>query len=115
MNILLVESRYEDSEDLEELYNSFTDADVDVYSPGELDFEEMRDQYDVVLSELYPGDGFMGPDLLDRFEADRKGIYTVWQEGEAQDEPEVSDAMAEYDVINKPGSLNLEALAENKL
>lgn len=115
MNILLVESRYENSEDLDKLYNSFSDADIDVYTPDELDFEGMSEDYDVVLSELSPGYGFTGTEILNQFEAEKKAIYTVWQEDGVVDNPELSGQMQEHEVISKPGPLNLESLVEKEL
>ena len=117
MDILLVENRYEDTGELEDLYNSFTDADVDVYEPDDIDFDEMSEAYDVVLSELVLGDGVMGPDVLDRFEADRKALYSFWREEEAKNNTVISRELERYDVYPKPGprSLNLEEMVEEQV
>lgn len=37
---------------MDELYNSFTDAEVDVEYASEIDIDEVREDYDTVLSEL---------------------------------------------------------------
>lgn len=102
MDILVVESEYESTGQSEILYNSFTDANVDVYNHSDLDADEMRNDYDVVLSDLALGDGVMGPDVLDQFDADRKALYTAWRQDEAGDRSSISDALEEYQVITKP-------------
>lgn len=115
MRILYVESEYESAEETELMYNSFTDADVDVLNPSDLDFDAMEDQYDAVLTDLNPGGELMGPDILDRFKADAKAIYTAWRKDETRDHPLVSKALEEYQVIAKPGSLDLQELVEENL
>jgi hypothetical protein len=116
MKVLMVEAEYENTIYWEQLYNNFTDADVDVYSPSEMDVDELNSNgYDAVLSELDLGGGLMGSDVLDDLEADKKAIYTVWRESEAHDRPEFIDNFEKYPVINKPGPLNLADLIEQEL
>jgi hypothetical protein len=52
MKILVFESPCNSLEEMDELYNSFTDAEVDVECASEIDFEEEIDDYDAVISEL---------------------------------------------------------------
>jgi DNA-binding NtrC family response regulator len=116
MNILVVESQYESSEELETLYNSFTDAEVDVGNISDIDLEEERENYDVVLSELVLEDDIRGPDVLDQFEADRKALYTVWRRDEADGYPEIQEALDRYQVIQKPAEyMDLEKVVREEL
>lgn len=115
MRILFVESEYESSDNMEDLYNFFTDAEVDLYTADELDFEGMKDDYDVVLSEIELGYELRGPDVLDRFNADTRALYTVWDLDDARGEPEVAEAFERYEVITKPGPIDLEQLIEENL
>lgn len=115
MKILYIENEYESAEETELMYNSFTDAEVDVVNPSDLDIDEMKDVYDAVLTDLSPGKGLMGPDILDRFNADTKAIYTAWRKDEARDHPLVSRALEEYQVIPRPSGLDLQELVEETL
>lgn len=115
MNILFIEAEGEDSSYWEELYNNFTDSNVDVYIPSELDIDDMGSSYDVVLSELHLGDEIYGPDVLDSFDAERKAVYTVWREDEAHDRPDLIENLDRYPVLKKPGSLNLADLVDKEL
>ncbi|MFB6241219.1 MAG: hypothetical protein ABEJ36_00255 [Candidatus Nanosalina sp.] len=102
MNILVVESQYESTGEMEALYNSFTDAEVDVGHVSDIDIEEEREDYDVVVSKLLLEDEVRGPDVLDQFSADTKALYSVWRRDEADDYPEIQEALDQYQVIQKP-------------
>jgi hypothetical protein len=102
MNILIVESRYNSVEEMDALYNSFTDAEVDVGHASEIDIDDVRDDYDTVLSEVILDHDLKGPDILDKFKADKKALYTTWRRDEADDYPELQEALDQYNVIHKP-------------
>ena len=116
MKILVVESPYNSLEEMDELYNSFTDAEVDVEYASEIDIEEVREDYDAVISELVLEDGVRGPDVLDQFKADNKALYTVWSRDEADDHPEIQEALDRHQVIQKPRKyLDLEKVVQEEL
>lgn len=116
MKILVVESPYNSLEEMDELYNSFTDAEVDVGHVSDIDIEEERDEYDAVLSELVLEDGVRGTDVLDQFKADKKAPYNVWSSDEAVDRPEIQEALDRYQVIQKPREyLDLEKVVQEEL
>ena len=115
MDILLLEAETEDSSYWEELYNNFSDANIDVYSPSELDADSVGGDYDVVFSELELGVEIYGPDILDRFDADTKAVYTVWRAHEAYNKPNLIENLERYPVVKKPGNLDLALLVEEEL
>mgnify|MGYP007023716219 FL=1 len=116
MNVLVIESPYESTDEMEALYRTFTDAEVDVDHASEIDIEEVREDYDTVLSELVLENGVRGPDVLDQFEADRKALYTVWRRDEADDYPEIQEALDQYTVIHKPRNhMDLEKVIQEEL
>ena len=116
MNVLVIESPYESTDEMEALYRTFTDAEVDVDHASEIDIEEVREDYDTVLSELVLENGVRGPDVLDQFEADRKALYTVWRSNEADDYPEIQEALDQYQLIQKPRNhMDLEKVVREEL
>lgn len=113
MNILVIESQYNSTSEMETLYNSFTDAEVDVEHASKIDIEEKREDYDAVISELVLEDGVRGPDVLDQFKADNKALYTVWSRDEAVDYPEIREALDRYQAIQKQADeMDLEKVIE---
>ena len=114
MDFLLVESGEKAVQDLKDMYGNGTSADVDVYPVKDLDTEEMADSYDVVLSRFFLGEGRMGPDILDRFEAETKAIYSSWRE-EKRENPVLSRGLQKYPLVPEPGREDLEEFVEEYL
>lgn len=107
MKFLLVEPENEAVHGMKEFYSSNTSGDVDIYSVSDLDTGEIADNYDVVLSRFFLGDGRLGPDILDRFEADTKALYSSWRE-EKRENPVISRDLQKYPVVPEPGRKDLE-------
>jgi len=114
MDYLLVESGEKPVQDLEDMYGNGTSADVDIYSVSDLNTEEIADNYDVVLSRFFLGEGRMGPDILDRFEAETKALYSPWRE-EKRENPVLSRGLQKYPLVPEPGREDLEEFVEEYL
>lgn len=114
MDFLLVESGGEAVQDMEDMYGFDTSAEVDIYSVSDLDNREVADNYDVVLSRFFLGDGRLGPDILDRFEADTKALYSSWRE-EKRENPVLSRDLQKYPVVPEPGRKDLEEFVNKYL
>lgn len=116
MNVLVIESPYESTDEMEALYSQFNDAEVDVEHISDIDVDEKSGEYDTVLSEVVLDENIRGADVLDKFDADRKALYTAWRRDEADDYPEIQEALDQYTVIHKPRNhMDLEKVIQEEL
>jgi hypothetical protein len=114
MKFLLVEPGNEVVHGMKEFYRSNTSGDVDIYSVSDLNTRQISDKYDVVLSRFFLGDGRMGPDILDQFEADTKALYSGWRE-EKRENSVISRDLQKYPVVPEPGGKDLEEFVNEYL
>lgn len=110
MNILVLEEPYADPEELEELYNAFTEGNVSVATPDQYDNPEQQ-QWDAVFTELFPYAETTGPEMVNDIEADYKAVYTAWDRERIEATGQIdSTDLDNIDYLLKPQSLDLEEM-----
>jgi hypothetical protein len=113
MNILYIEEGYKPIEDLEETYNSMTEADVDVFKANDTDFDDIDGQYDVILSDYVTMRG-TGWDILDKFEADTKALMSPFRD-EVSENPVLSKDLQSYYVLPKRYCVDLQKIINDEI